>query len=261
METCLVTATDQNYLMATEVMLRSVDANYKGTEKLDVYILVSEKLLGFTFRDGAFKNLNIKMVSPEGLTAPETLTAIEKMYGHTTRITPASMYRFFVADAIPQYNRAVYIDPDTLIARDIAPLLNFELDPHMGVAALPEIQIELSKNESFKDSPYFNSGVMVINLKKWRLSKASKYLLRLANTFQDWTGASDQDVLNVYLKHSWTPLPISFNYLINVYPDWTIEDPLVVHWAGQRKPWSNATNDKWRILWKQYRMQSPTTVS
>lgn len=255
---CLVTATDADYLMATEVMLRSVDANYHGKEKLDVYMLVPEKLLNWTFREGAFKNLNVGLVYPEGMSSAEAQLAAEKMYPTNSKFSKASMYRFFVADMFPTYSKAIYIDPDTIVARDIQPLIDFPLlDPH-ALAAFPEVNVQHENNQSFKDTVTFNSGVMVINLRAWR--RASTYLLRLANEFSNWTGAADQDILNLYFKNKWVPMPMSFNYLINMYSNVDINDPLVIHWAGSKKPWSNAVNDRWRQLWKTYRQQGPTTA-
>lgn len=262
MSKCVVTATDRDYFMATEVMLRSLDANYSGGEKLDVFVLVPQKLADWQFYKTEFKNLNIRVTYSEVFDSPEAVEVVQRMYGDRSikRITAASMLRFFIGDILPvEYKTAIYIDPDTVIARDISPLLNYELKTPL--AAMPELQIELPANPSFADSAHFNSGVMVIDVKYWRVAKASKLLLRTASKFNDWTGSTDQDILNYAFKGNWTPLPISFNYLINIYPDWTIEDPLVVHWAGQRKPWSNAPNTKWRALWKTYRMQGPTTMS
>lgn len=85
--------------------------------------------------------------------------------------------------------------------------------------------------------------------------------MKTTSTLTDWTNNTDQDVLNVMFRNNWTPLPMSFNYLINVYPNIEMKDPLVVHWAGKQKPWlSNCPDNKWKQLWKQYRMQSPTTT-
>lgn len=257
---CLVTATDADYLMATEVMLRSVDANYHGEEKLDVYMLVPEKLLGWTFKEGSFKNLNVVLRHPEGMKSDAAISAAEKMFPLNSRFPHASMYRFFIADTFQDYHKVIYIDPDTIIARDIQPLLDFPLLETDALAAFPETHLTHEGNDSFKDTVTFNSGVMVINVRAWRQSRASTYLLRVANSFSDWTGAADQDVLNIHFRGRWTPLPMSFNYLINVYPDIEINAPLVIHWAGRKKPWSNAVNDRWRQLWKMYRQQGPTTA-
>lgn len=259
MNTCLVTATDRDYFMATEVMLRSVDANYHGQTKLDVFIFVPEKMADWQFYKTEFKNLKIKFIYPRLIEDPEWRNILSKMYGEKDRITSASVYRFFMAEYLEEYTRAIYLDPDVVITRNIQPLLDYKIAAPVG--AFNETQLELSNNLEFKDSAYFNSGVMVVDLKAWRILKVLKNLKKAALRFEEYTtGAKDQDVLNVVFKNNWTPLPMSFNYMVNVYPEIKMEDPLVVHWAGRRKPWSNANNDKWREIWKYHRQSGPTTM-
>lgn len=259
MSTCVVVATDRDYVVPTEVMLRSLDANYHGNEKLDVYVLVPERMKNWEFSGTRFNNLNLIITVPEETSTKEFADATRPIY-EGNRISNASMYRFFIADVIPNYQKAVYIDSDCIIARDITPLLEYRsVTP---VAAFPEIQMELADNNTFKDAPYFNSGVMVLDLTWWRTHRISRKLMKTASTLTDWTGNTDQDVLNVVFRNNWTPLPMGFNYLINIYPNIEMKDPLVVHWAGKKKPWlSNCPDSKWKQLWKQYRMQSPTTTS
>lgn len=257
---CVITATDRQYVVATEVMLRSLDANYHGAEKLDIYILVPERLLSWEFTGTEFKNITINLVYPEMAGLPEWKEIADLLYSDNLRLTPASMYRFFMAECVTDYNKAVYIDPDTVVMRDIQPLLDFPLANPVG--AMGEMHLEFPTNPEFKDAALFNSGVMVVDLKAWRILKVLKNIMKATKEFKAYTtGSTDQDVLNVVFKNNWTPLPSTFNYLVNVYPDMDIKDPLVVHWAGRRKPWSNAANNKWRDTWKYYRQISPTTTS
>lgn len=255
---CVVTATDRDFVTPTEVMLRSLDSNYSGTDKLDVYVMVPERMQNWEFAGTKFANLNIIIAVPEETSTEEFADATRPIYeGH--RLSNISMYRFFIADVARDYQKAIYIDSDCIIARDIAPLLEYSLVT--PVAAFPETHLELADNNTFKDASYFNSGVMVLDLRWWRSQRISGKLMKTASTLTDWTGNTDQDVLNVVFRNNWTPLPMSFNYLINVYPNIEMKDPLVVHWAGKQKPWlSNCPDNKWKQLWKQYRTQSPTTV-
>lgn len=253
MSTCVVVATDRDYVIPTEVMLRSLDANYHGSEKLDVYVLVPERMRNWEFSGTKFKNLNLVIHVPVEATTDEFAEVTRPIY-ENQRITSTSMYRFFIADSLRSYKKAIYIDSDCVIARDIAPLLDYK--PTAPVAAFPEIQIELADNPSFKDASYFNSGVMVLDLTVWRAQQYGKKLMRLASTFTNWTGSTDQDLLNAIFRHNWTPLPMSFNYLINIYPDIEMKDPLIVHWAGKRKPWlSNCPDTTWKQMWKMYKNQ------
>lgn len=258
--TCIITATDEDYFVPTEVMLRSLDTNYRGEKKLDVYVLVNEAVSRWEFKT-KYKNLNVNITTSPEFLAEKTRLVAHRIYNTrgTSRLGISSMYRFFMADVVQEYKKAIYIDSDCLVARDISPLLKYDLKT--PIAAFPEIQLELVDNPSFKDYSHFNSGVMVVDLEHWRSFKVSKKLLEAAKSFNDWAYGYDQDILNLVFRENWTPLPLSFNYLINIYRNLEVVDPMIVHWAGKQKPWmSSCPETKWKALWKKYKMQSPTTT-
>lgn len=257
---CFITATDGDYFVPTEIMLRSLDANYKSEQKLDVYVLVDKELSSWQFKT-IYKNLNVSLINAPEFEAEETLNVAHRIYNSRgkSRLNISSMYRFFMADVIKNYDRAVYIDSDCLVARDISPLLSYNLKAPL--AAFPEIQLELVDNPEFKDYSHFNSGVMVVDLLYWRKNRISETLLKTAKTFNSWAYGYDQDILNSVFKESWTPIPASFNYLINIYKNLDVTDPLIVHWAGRQKPWMPGCPDtKWKATWNYYRAQGPTTT-
>lgn len=257
---CVITATDMDYFVPTEIMLRSLDANYKSEQKLDVYVLVNKELSSWQFKT-IYKNLNVNLVSAPEFESKETLNAAHKIYNlrGKSRLNISSMYRFFMADVIKSYDKAVYIDSDCLIARDISPLLGYNL--RTPLAAFPEIQLELADNLEFKDYSHFNAGVMVVDLLYWRENQISKALIEVTKTFDSWAYGYDQDILNALFKENWSPIPASFNYLINIYKNLDVTDPLIVHWAGRTKPWlSNCPDTKWKAMWNYYKAQGPTTT-
>lgn len=257
MSVCVVTAMDEGYLIQTEVMLVSLDSTYSGKEKLEIRVLISPSLLDYEFKYD-FNVINVKLVPVTQVEDPEVETAMVETYKFL-RLTSASMYRYFMADQLPEFDKAVYLDADIILNKDITPLLEYELST--PIAALHEVQLVFNDNPQYRDTAYFNSGVMVVDLKFWRDKDISTKLLKQTETMSHWTGSGDQDVLNVLFKGKWTPLPLSFNYMVNVYKTVDIKEPLVIHWAGKTKPWlSNSPEDKWKQLWKQYRAKLRTTT-
>lgn len=249
---------DKDYFLATEVMLRSLDYNYNFVNKLDVYVLVDKELSAKKFKT-VFNNLNINYITDSIFETEETRLVAHRIYHSRgkSRLGISSMYRFFMADLIKNYDKAVYIDSDCIVARDISPLLSYNL--RTPLAAFPEIQLELADNSEFKDYSHFNAGVMVVDLSYWREHEVSKTFVETAKTFNSWAYGYDQDILNAVFKENWSPIPASFNYLINIYKNLEVTDPLIVHWAGKTKPWlSNCPDTKWKAMWNHYKAQSPT---
>jgi lipopolysaccharide biosynthesis glycosyltransferase len=250
-KTCIVLATDSNLFDHTETLIRSISANYKGKEKLNVVVLVSRKIIreGMSFPEVA--NLEISLRYPESVQLHEDSGMVENMYSKT-KFTGASMYRYFVGTACPEFDKAIYIDIDCVVARDLGPMLEFEL-VNAPIAAFQEMHLEHLDNPVFRDAAYFNSGVMIIDLNYWRDNVIEDLLLEVSRDFENWTGSADQDILNVVFKNDWTPLHINFNYLVNIYPGLKITNPIIVHFAGLNKPWKSSSPDtKWKQLWQSH---------
>lgn len=248
-KTCIVLATDGNLITQTEALLSSINENYNDLEKLDVFILVAPAMQNQTLKR-TYASLNIRFISVTQLEDHDVQESVRLTYRYL-RLPPASMYRYFMADLLPEHSKAIYLDIDTVVSRDISPLLNFKLNNPIGVFV--EMQMDFFDNLQYKDSAYFNSGVMVVDLDYWRVNKVSQELVELSKRITLWTGAGDQDVLNLMFKNNFTSMPVNFNYLINMYKNLDIRDPLVVHWAGNTKPWGSMCPDnKWRQLWKRH---------
>ncbi len=231
-KTCVVLATDGNLVLQTEALLSSINENYHGTESLDVFILVPPNLGEWTLKR-QYKSLRINFIAVSQIEEPSVQESVKLTYRYL-RLPPASMYRYFMADLLPDYTKAVYLDIDLIVTRDISPLLNFKLNNPIGVFV--EMQMDFPDNEQYKDFAYFNSGVMVVDLDYWREHDISTKLVELSKRITMWTGAGDQDVLNLFFRNNFTSMPVNFNYLINMYRNLDIRNPLIVHWAGKTKP-------------------------
>ncbi len=248
-KTCVVLAADENLVLQTEAILSSINENYHGTETLDVFILVPPNLGEWTLKR-QYQSLRINFIAVSQIEEPSVQESVKLTYRYL-RLPPASMYRYFMADLLPDYTKAIYLDIDLIVTRDISPLLNFKLNNPIGVFV--EMQMDFPDNEQYKDFAYFNSGVMVVDLDYWREHDISTKLVELSKRITMWTGAGDQDVLNLFFRNNFTSMPVNFNYLINMYRNLDIRNPLIVHWAGKTKPWDSMSPDsKWKQLWKRH---------
>lgn len=249
-KTCLVLAADEHVLDYAKTLLKSVSANYHGIENLKVFLLSPERV-HYRQEEFSFRNLDVEFAYPEGVRPHEEDGFVGKMYKNK-HFTGTSIYRYYVGSVCAGYEKAVYIDVDCIIARNIQPLLDYEL-VNAPIAAFPEIQLMYPDNPTFKDTAVFNSGVMVLNLDYFRENSIEDVLMETSRTMTNWIGYADQDVFNLVFKNNWSVLPVDFNYLINIYPGMNVPNPLVVHFAGHGKPWKSSTpNSKWKQLWDRY---------
>jgi len=101
-----------------------------------------------------------------------------------------------------------------LLLASLRELWNLPLNDYF-VAAAPDHNMRLSHRRAIglpEDFPYFNSGVLVMNLRKWREDKITEKLLPIAVEIKDNIDFPDQDVLNVYAhRNGFMELPEGWN--------------------------------------------------
>lgn len=251
MKKVIVTSFDINYFNYSKVTLKSLAQNYHGKDKLDIVCLVPKDILHLEneyAQSIAEEKLNIKFRSSN---------AYEKMLQNglahaSSHITSHCNHRIFLGSVCHDYDIAIYIDSDTIIRRDIEPLLNFKLrNMFMAVQEHSDMS-QISFGD--KDRPYFNNGIFIANLNFWRQFNAESKMV-------DWisnngpTLCPEQDAMNAVFIDWWSPLPISFNMFdwfqwVNEHASKTNSDPLIVHFSGEQKPWLGENGSRYNLEWR-----------
>lgn len=172
----------------------------------------------------------------------------------------AIYYRLFIADLFPELDKALYLDADIVIVDDISKLYNHELgDNYLGVIAedvMPSCQEFIDYAEKVIGIPvetYFNSGVLVMNLKKMRDEDLyGQFTKKMSQV--TYIVAPDQDYLNsiahgkvLYIDKYWNRAPIvAFEHerdLIKLF-----------HFKLTGKPWNYSDVLFSDIFWKYAKM-------
>ncbi len=164
-------------------------------------------------------------------------------------------YRSFIARLFPQYEKAIYIDSDTIVMGDLAELFNTNLgnncvaalvDPK--VEAVPEFRHYVDKAVGVPYQEYVNSGVMLLNLKELRKIHYVQQLVHLIEKYDANLVAPDQDYLNVicrgrilHLESKWNMQPVK-----GELP----EDTKIIHFNLFKKPWHYDDVDCEEIFWE-----------
>ena len=108
--------------------------------------------------------------------------------------------RLFLGDIIPNgIDKILYLDADTIILNDLNEIFKLDLGENL-IAGVIDIIANVSKNKYSgrkKSTPFINSGVLVINLKKWREINFSHLSISLINEYPDKNFLEDQNIINV----------------------------------------------------------------
>ena len=189
--------------------------------------------------------------------------------------------RLFAPELIDE-DRLLYIDSDTVINGELSPVFELELSSPYIAAMAPEPTIypQVRKRLGIPEKePYFNSGVILMDAAAWRREE----ILSLALDYMKSCGGElefpDQDILNVILRGRTRPLSQtydffsgyyyrSYNDLCRLYPGYGENEsregleaakrqPVLVHFAGDERPWIAGSRSPYLELYRRYRELSP----
>lgn len=172
----------------------------------------------------------------------------------------AMYYRLVIPYVLSHLDKVLYLDIDTLCLGEISTLFDINLTEESVAAVHDPIDLSYLENLYLLGFPklgiYFNSGVLLFNIKKWLEQNIIDRFMELIakGTFS----YPDQDVLNIILSGKVRLLPEQYNWL-----KWNTEhqkletnknDIRFVHFVGEIKPWSEAGYNK---TYYNYYMRSP----
>lgn len=161
---------------------------------------------------------------------------IMNWYGVMTTLR-AGLTRILPSDV----DTVLWLDPDTVVCDDICDLWNVELD-NKYFAAVEEVR---NHNHSLK--PYFNAGVMLMNLRKFREDGMDKKVIDEINTVK--YEHLEQDVLNYLCHMHIRRLPSCYS---DSYVSAPCTHPFIQHFLAQAKPlFAKAVEPYERMTWDQ----------
>ncbi len=162
-------------------------------------------------------------------------------------ISDNTNYRFLISSLKPDLDKCIFLDADLVAQGDIAQL--WHVDVTNDYMAAVTDQFPLKPNSWAKKLPlpenyiYVNTGVSVMNLKKWREDRIEEKLFDNLEKYRNLLWFPDQDTLNItlaphvqYLPHIFNAMPVQRYYDMDQKKE-AFSNPVILHWAGPKKPW------------------------
>lgn len=159
-----------------------------------------------------------------------------------------------LADRLPaDLDRVLFLDADLLVLDDVRTLWEWDLEGAV-VGACRDVAIpncgaargvkSLATWGVRPEAPYFNAGVLVIDLPAWRDARVTERATEYLRCIGRRVDFFHQEALNAVLSDEWHPLPARWNLLGAVAgrsferpPSAVWRNPGIVHFAGRMKPW------------------------
>jgi lipopolysaccharide biosynthesis glycosyltransferase len=150
----------------------------------------------------------------------------------------ANYLRLFSDEILADFDRAVYLDSDISLLTDVSALLALEpkASPIIAAHDIPLMIEGKYRDRLHISAPYFNSGVMVLDLKAIRAERIFAEALQYALDHPERCEFVDQDALNAALDGRWQVLDWRWNALSQIR-DMMPKEPFIRHFA-RYKPWA-----------------------
>ena len=244
---------DKGYVMPTGVMMYSICINNQDVD-IDFHVLIDESV-----SEKERQNLRETLDKFHGKRAlfysVRSISALSFPLVNFNHLTRAAYYRLFLSDILPAtVEKVLYLDGDIIVRHSLLLLWNTDLTNHAIGVAIDSNEGKIEKyyrlRYSYKKG-YFNSGVLLINLKYWRDNHIIKEFVEYLNKNPERIIHEDQDVMNVVLKDKKLSIPVKYNFqsgFLKKEPGWDywgyktevnagMKDPVIVHFSQGWKPW------------------------
>ena len=268
-------ASDENYVRPLAVMLHSAASHLAMGKHL--YVVLLDAGISPSSLVGLRETL-IDLPVTIDILQPDLAVVADLATSH--HITHAAYLRLMAASLLPEtIDRVIYLDSDVLVQDDISQLWELPVDDHYCLAAVdiscPFVDARTVDNDKRRDckpwlgelapirnwrqlgldstAHYFNSGVIVLNLRQWRTDQIQQKLFTCLRENESHVFCWDQYALNVVFAGRWGALPPRWNQGSHIFEYPSVEhspidrddflamrdDPAIVHYTTEFKPWEH----------------------
>lgn len=261
----LLITIDENYLLPCETMLHSLFTSNPNEDAVSIYLLhsgIGDDKLGELSNFCALHSAKLHPILVEAELFSDA--PVSKRY-------PKEMYYRLLAPLIlpDDINRILYLDPDMLIINPLRPLWEANLYGRTFAAAshtgLTDMANGINSVRLNTENPYFNTGVLLIDLVKARKLVSSSDVFQCVKENEKDLILPDQDVFNMlYGAKTLAVEDVLWNYDVRNYSkyvirstgkhniNWVMENTAVLHFCGKNKPWKDTYQNPFGMIYRHY---------
>ncbi len=240
----IAAAVDDNYVQHLGVMLCSLFEN--NNHKFHIHLLKTR-----------ISQRNLEALHTIIDTYKQAITVIDTQFENgqqffiSGHITLESYLKIFLPKYIAsETDKVLYLDADIIVNQNIEPLWSSDINTHL-LGAVEDVTLDRQKAlKNPANYKYFNAGVLLINLKKWREHNIMEKALVFIENHHELILYHDQDALNAVLYDQWLSLHPKYNMQAPLYMEEfetyygnpkeleeAKKDPVIIHYSAPLKPW------------------------
>jgi lipopolysaccharide biosynthesis glycosyltransferase len=262
----IVFATDRNYIQHLGAALKSLLVNNEDLS-LKVYIISS----GMSKKD--LRNINEIIKGHK--CAVHHITVSDELFVRLATAHPfypkGTYYRLLIPDLIDE-EKILYLDSDIIVNGSIKELYDQDPGDYYACAIEDAGFDRHDKLNMDKSSAYFNSGMILINLRKWKETGLQKKVIDFIENNPDKIWFPDQCGLNSIINGRWKKIHLKYNQPSSIFCDdfenrfdcfsrsELVEartNPVIIHYTGGSKPWHFKNSHPFKPLYWKYLKMTP----
>lgn len=229
-------SSDNNYIQHLAVSIVSILKNRQDDEEFSFLILD-----GNISEDNKEKLRSLKSIQDFDIDFVKVDNALFSNcpIQDWTHLSIVTYYRLVLPDIKPEWDRIIYLDCDIIVQSSLKELFTMDMQDNY-FAAVTDISSKKHARRLGIDR-YFNTGVMLIDAKKWRNDDITNKLFDWIDKNQAKILLHDQDILNCALAdhilsidNKWNTLYMTRLLHKNI-KQW--EKASIIHFADKKKPW------------------------
>lgn len=260
----ILTTLDRNYLPQLQVLLCSLHVN-NPADNFSLWLLHSD------IEEKEFSGLRSQCERYGYSFFPVQVDYELFQDAPVTRQYPNKemYYRLLAPFLLPgEIKRILYLDPDILVINPLRPLWETDMEGRLFAAAhtgKTELVNSVNKLRLGTGQDYYNSGVLLMDLKAGRQDISPKEVYNFVEQHRRELLLPDQDILNVLYGERILPLEdVLWNYDARNYSsyvlrsgglwdmEWVMEHTAILHFCGKEKPWKPNYRRRFGVLYRHY---------
>lgn len=183
---------------------------------------------------------------------------LKNMHSSFEHINSSAFGKFLIPEFI-QEDKVLYLDSDLIVTSNLDGLFNTDFGDKLLLAV-----------RDYNEFMFFNSGVMLINNRKWKENQVMDSLIKMGENHKISNG--DQTVINDFFQDQIGELNLTYNYQIGFEKNafWNnlnrtleyldeVSNPKIIHYVTPDKPFNlvsvNSLRNKWwhynRLEWSE----------
>ena len=232
-------ASDNNYAKYMGVAIASILKNKDKSDIINIYVL-----------DGGISDARKNEISKLSVIAPFNIQYLQVNTDFfkylpmcdTKHLTSAAYYRLTIASQLPELDKVLYLDCDLIARRSLYDLYNIKIGNNYIAGVIDILYKENTSRLNL--NKYVNSGVLLMNLDKWRKDNIEKKFWQYIEKHGDRIVWHDQDVINVVCQKGIEYIDDKWNCQVTDYCGGNSEhfkqigaNAYIMHFVSDRKPW------------------------